>query len=70
MDSLQITEHAEHLAKDKSNKKAREGYIEASRSLEMIDPKDLTSLAETMFKGSKDAPCIIQYVNDILIYAS
>ena len=47
----QIAEHASKLAEDSSNKKARDGYIEASRTLELVDPADLTNLAETMFKG-------------------
>jgi hypothetical protein len=47
-----MNEHSARLAEDKSCKKAKDGYIESSRVIEMIDIKDLTSLAETMFKGS------------------
>ena len=48
---FQIAEHATRLGEDKTCKKAKDGYIEASRALELIDTKDLVSLAETMFKG-------------------
>jgi hypothetical protein len=38
------------LDKDTGNKKAREGFIEAVRTLELTDIKELHGLAETMFK--------------------
>jgi hypothetical protein len=39
-----------HLEKEHDNKKAREGFIEAARTLELTDIKELHGLAETMFK--------------------
>jgi hypothetical protein len=38
------------LEKEPDNKKAREGFIEAARTLELTDIKELHGLAETMFK--------------------
>ncbi len=38
------------LEKESGNKKAREGFIEAVRTLELTDIKELHGLAETMFK--------------------
>lgn len=40
------------LAEDKDNKKAREGFLESARTLELLDQKELETLAETMFKGT------------------
>jgi hypothetical protein len=44
------------LEKEPDNKKAREGFIEAARTLELTDIKELHGLAETMFKvnGKKE----------------
>ncbi len=41
------------LGEDKDNKKAREGFIEACRVIELMDFKEVEGLAETMFKGEE-----------------
>ncbi len=47
----QVEEHSVKLGEDKDNKKAREGFIEACRVIELMDFKEVEGLAETMFKG-------------------
>ncbi|TRY73606.1 hypothetical protein TCAL_08183 [Tigriopus californicus] len=47
---VDIDEHCARLAEDKDNKKAREGFLESARILELLDQKELETLAETMFK--------------------
>ena len=48
--SFQFDEMNGLLEKEPDNKKAREGFIEAARTLELTDIKELHGLAETMFK--------------------
>jgi hypothetical protein len=51
-----LTEQLEILTKDETDPKAREIFHEASRTLEMANPDDLTSLGETMFKDMHECP--------------
>jgi len=39
------------LTEDKDNKKAKEGFIEAARVIELMVFTEVEGLAETMFKG-------------------
>ena len=39
------------LNEEKENKKHRDGFTESSRTLELVDVKEMEGLAETMFKG-------------------
>lgn len=47
---IDIGEHATALDENADNKKAKEGFVESSRMMELIDLKELEGLAETMFK--------------------
>ena len=38
---------------DKENKKARDGFLESARVIELLDVKEMEGLAETMFKGER-----------------
>jgi len=46
----ELNEQIQKLGEDKDNKKARELFIEASRTLEIIDVTEMETLGETMFK--------------------
>ena len=48
---FQLEEHVARLGEDKDNKKHRDGFVESSRTLELVDGKEMEGLAETMFKG-------------------
>ena len=58
---MQLTEQLEILTKDETDPKAREIFHEASRTLEMANPDDLTSLGETMFKGWYQEPAKLEF---------
>ena len=47
-----MEEHVNHLNENKDNKKARDGFIEATRALELMNFDEVEGLAETMFKGT------------------
>jgi len=53
---VELEEQVTALDADKENKKARELFIESSRTLEIIDVNELESLGETMFKDMPDNP--------------
>ena len=50
--AFQMEEHVNHLNENKDNKKARDGFIEATRALELMNFDEVEGLAETMFKGA------------------
>lgn len=45
-----MTEQVAKLNEDKENKKAKEHFVEAARTLELISFDEVEALAETMFK--------------------
>nr|XP_040567645.1 uncharacterized protein LOC121117315 [Lepeophtheirus salmonis] len=51
---VELEEQESILSKEPEQKKAREHFIEAARTLELIDTNEMTSLAETMFKDMPD----------------
>lgn len=53
---VELNEQITALTDDKDNKKARELFIESSRTLEIIDVTELETLGETMFKDMPDNP--------------
>ena len=42
------------LNKDSDNKKSRDSFIEATRTVELVSFDEVEGLAETMFKGGKE----------------
>merc|ERR1712038_112498 len=50
-----MEEHVNHLNENKDNKKARDGFIEATRALELMNFDEVEGLAETMFKDMPEA---------------
>merc|ERR1711962_1453524 len=50
----ELNEQIEALKTDKDNKKAREHFVEASRTLEIMNMEEVDSLADTMFKDMPD----------------
>ena len=50
---IQLEEQTARLVEDKDNKKAKEGFLEAARTLELMDISEVEGLAETMFKGMR-----------------
>merc|ERR1712241_565244 len=61
-----LTEQLEILTKDETDPKAREIFHEASRTLEMANPDDLTALGETMFKDMHECPEKLKEVQEKL----
>jgi len=53
---VELNEQISALTEDKDNKKARELFVESSRTLEIIDISELETLGETMFKDMPDNP--------------
>ena len=53
---FQLNEQIAALTKDKDDKKARELFVEASRTLEIMSMDELETLADTMFKDMPDNP--------------
>eukprot|EP00096_Caligus_rogercresseyi_P000913 TRINITY_DN1147_c0_g1_i2.p1 TRINITY_DN1147_c0_g1~~TRINITY_DN1147_c0_g1_i2.p1 ORF type:complete len:112 (+),score=46.60 TRINITY_DN1147_c0_g1_i2:79-414(+) len=64
---VELDEQEEILSKDSDNKKAKEHFVEAARTLELIDTNEMTTLAETMFKDMPDTEREkeVQHLNEI-----
>ncbi len=52
-----MEEHTAHLTENKDSKKSKDGFLEAAKTLELINLEELEGLAETMFKGKKHVRC-------------
>jgi len=52
----ELNEQIEALKTDKDDKKAREHFVEASRTLEIMNMEEIDTLADTMFKDMPDNP--------------
>jgi len=52
----ELNEQIAALTKDKDDKKARELFVEASRTLEIMSMDELETLADTMFKDMPENP--------------
>ena len=53
---MQLNEQIATLTKDKDDKKGRELFVEASRTLEIMNMEELQTLGDTMFKDMPDNP--------------
>jgi len=52
---VDMEEHVKSLNEDSDNKKSRDGFIEATRAVELMSFDEVEGLAETMFKDMPEA---------------